>query len=215
MCWARRAIGCWRLSARSPWRNCRSREEVAVRVAHARWVDAFARDADTQVLGPDSADWLSRYEREHDNFRAAIAWAIEHDPVDLGLRVPESLWRFWELRGHHMEARGWLERALATGCEAPPKLRALALDGLGAIAWRQGDLVTATQALEESLGTWRSTGERRSIAGTLSNLGTVMELRGDMDRAQALQEESLTVAREIGDPLRIASALNNLALVVW
>ena len=96
-----------------------------------------------------------------------------------------------------------------------PKLRALALDGLGNIAWRQGDLVTATRALEESLEIWRSTGERRSVGGTLSNLGTVMELRGDLERAQALQEESLAIAREIDDPLRIATALNNLALVIW
>jgi len=193
----------------------RSGEEDAVRVAHARWVDAFARDADTQVLGPDSADWLSRYEREHDNFRAAIAWAIEHDPVDLGLRVPESLWRFWELRGHYTEARDWLQQALASSAEAPSKLRALALDGLGNIAWRQGDLVTATRALEESLSIWRATGERRSVGGTLSNLGTVMELRGDLDRARALQEEALAIARELGDPIRIATALNNLALVIW
>jgi predicted ATPase/class 3 adenylate cyclase len=193
----------------------RSGEDDAVRSAHARWVDAFSRDADTHVLGPDSGEWLSRYEREHDNFRAAIAWAIEHDPLDLGLRVPESLWRFWELRGHYTEARGWLERALATGSEALPKLRALALDGLGSIAWRQGDLVTAARAFEESLGIWRATGERRAIGGTLSNLGTIMELRGDLERAQALQEESLTIARETGDPLRIASALNNLSLVIW
>jgi predicted ATPase/class 3 adenylate cyclase len=193
----------------------RSGEEDAVRSAHACWVDAFSRDADTHVLGPDSGEWLSRYEREHDNFRTAIAWAIEHDPTDLGLRVPEGLWRFWELRGHYTEARGWLERALVTGSEAPPKLRALALDGLGAIAWRQGDLVTATRALEESLGTWRSTGERRAMGGTLSNLGTVMELRGDLERAQALQEESLAIARELGEPLRLALVLNNLALVFW
>jgi predicted ATPase/class 3 adenylate cyclase len=193
----------------------RSGEANAVRAAHARWVDAFARDADTQVLGPDSGDWLTRYEREHDNFRAAIAWAIEHDPGDLGLRVPESLWRFWEIRGHYTEARRWLEQALASASAAPPKLRALALDGLGNIAWRQGDLVTATRALEESLEIWRATGERRSVGGTLSNLGTVVELRGDLERAQALQEESLAIAREIDDPLRIATALNNLALVIW
>src|SRR5215211_179734 len=188
----------------------RSGEEDAVRAAHARWVDAFARDADRHVLGPDSGEWLSRYEREHDNFRTAIAWAIEHDPTDLGLRVPEGLWRFWELRGHYTEARGWFERALVTGSEAPPKLRALALDGLGAIAWRQGDLVTATRALEESLEIWRSTSDRRSIGGTLSNLGSVLELRGDLDRAQTLQEEALAIARELGDELRIAVALNNL-----
>jgi predicted ATPase/class 3 adenylate cyclase len=193
----------------------RSDEEDAVRAAHARWVDAFARDADKHVLGPDSGEWLSRYERDHDNFRTAIIWAVEHDPADLGLRVPESLWRFWEIRGHFTEARGWLERSLVSSADAPPKLRALALDGLGSIAWRQGDLATAARALAESLEFWRATGDRRSMGGTLSNLGTVMELRGDLDRAQALQEESLEIARETGDPHRIGSALNNLALVIW
>ncbi len=93
-------------------------EDAAVRGAHPHWAEAFARDAKTHVLGPESGEWLSRYEREHDNFRAAIGWAIEHDPSQLGLRVPESLWRFWELRGHYAEGRSWLERALETGQDA-------------------------------------------------------------------------------------------------
>ena len=179
----------------------RSGEEDAVRVpTPAGWTRLRATPTRTVVLGPDSGEWLSRYEREHDNFRTAIAWAVEHDPVDLGLRVPESLWRFWELRGHYTEARGWLEQAVASSAEAPSKLRALALDGLGNIAWRQGDLVTATRALEESLAHLASDRRAALDRGTLSNLGTVMELRGDLDRAQALQEESLEIARETGDP---------------
>jgi predicted ATPase/class 3 adenylate cyclase len=193
----------------------RSGEDNAVRAAHARWVDAFARDADTHVLGPDSGAWLSRYEREHDNFRAAIAWAIEHDPGDLGLRVPESLWRFWELRGHYTEARGWLERALAASPDAPAPLRALALEGLGNIVYRQGDLKAAAIALEESVAIWRSLNDPRKLAATLSNLGSVVEIQGDLDRAQALHEEALSIARPIGNPLPVATALNNLALVHW
>jgi len=190
-------------------------EDAELRTAHARWAEAFARDSDEHVLGPDSGEWLSRYEREHDNFRAALGWAIDHDPNDLGLRATESLWRFWELHGHYAEGRSWLTRALAAAEGASQKLRALALDGFGSIAWRQGDLLAAALAYEESLATWRASGERRSAGGTLSNLGTVRELQGDYETAQVLQEEALAIAREIGDPLRVAQALNNLALVVW
>jgi len=193
----------------------RSGEEDAVRSAHARWVDAFSRDADTHVLGPDSGEWLSRYEREHDNFRAAVAWAIEHDPTDLGLRVPESLWRFWELRGHFTEARGWLERAIAASPDAPATLRALALEGLGNIVYRQGDLKAAATTLEESVAIWRSLDDPRKLAATLSNLGSVIETQGDLDRAQALHEEALSIARPIGNSIPVATALNNLALVLW
>jgi predicted ATPase/class 3 adenylate cyclase len=190
-------------------------EADAVREAHARWVELFARDADQRLLGPEGGAWLGRLEREHDNLRAAIGWAIAQDPGGLGLRIPEATWRFWDIRGHYAEGRGWLERALAAGEEAPPELRALALEGLGNIAKGQGDTAAAAMALEASVAVWRVRDDRTRLAATLSNLGSVAELQGDLVRAQGLQEESLGLARAIGDPWRIATALNNLALVIW
>jgi predicted ATPase/class 3 adenylate cyclase/Tfp pilus assembly protein PilF len=190
-------------------------EEEPVRRAHAVWLEAFARDADRHMVGPESPRWLERSGREFDNARAAAAWAIERDPGYLGLRVPEAMWRFWELRGHYAEARRWLERALEAGFTATPALRALTLEGLANIAWRQGDLLTATTAFEEALGTWRATQDRARMTAALANLGAVVERRGDYDRAERIQEEGLAIAREVGDPLRVATILNNLATVVW
>jgi predicted ATPase/class 3 adenylate cyclase len=180
-----------------------------------RWAEHFARDADRHVTGVEGGRWLERYEIEHDNFRGAMEWAFAHDPNDLGLRLPEALWRFWELRGHFTEGRLWLERALAAATEGPPGLKAPVLDGLGNIAGLQGDLRAAVAAHELSLTMWRELGDRLSVAGALSNLGNMVELQGDFDRAEALQEEALAVSRELGEPLRTALALNNLALVVW
>jgi predicted ATPase/class 3 adenylate cyclase len=191
-----------------------SRESAIVRAAHATWVEQLARDADRRLLGAEGAALLTRLEREHDNFRSALAWAIAHRPDDLGLRLPESLWRFWELRGHYAEARAWLSRSLTTSQQAPSTLRAQALDGLGNIAWRQGDLRAAAEALEESLRLRRESDDPMALVGTLTSLGTVSELRGDLDRARALQEEAVVIAREIADPWKLATALNNLALVV-
>ena len=113
-----------------------------------------------------------------------MAWAMEQDPGRLGLRVPEAFWRFWEIRGHYAEGRSWLERALATSLDAPAPLRALALEGLGNIRWRQGDLGAAALALEESVAIRRSLGDKWTLSAALSNLGTVVELQGDFERAQ-------------------------------
>ena len=137
-------------------------------------------------------------------------------PLDLGLRVPESLWRFWELRGHYTEARGWLERALATGSEAPPKLRALALDGLGShrlAAGRPGDRDAGPR------------GESRHLA---------IDRRAPLDRVarSPIWVRSWSCAATWTAPRRCKrsrwpspgksvipfasrSALNNLALVIW
>lgn len=188
------------------------REEPAVRGAHATWAERFARDSDKQVLGPDSGEWLDRYEREHDNFRSAIAWSIEHDPADLGMRMPEAVWRFWQIRGYYTEGRSWLLRALES--DAPPRLRALALEGFANLAWKQGDLLVAATAYEEALATWREADDRQRISATASNLGSVVELLGDLARARALQEEAVTLARASDNPIRLATTLNNLAAVV-
>jgi tetratricopeptide (TPR) repeat protein len=193
----------------------KAQEKDELFVSLTDWADHFARDADHYVSGVEGGAWLERLESEHDNFRGAMEWAIEHDPNDMGLRLPESLWRFWELRGHFTEGRLWLERAIAAAPEGPPGLRALALDGLGNIAGLQGELRVAEEAHQRSLAIWRELGDRKSVAGALSNLGNIVELQGNIEMAETLQEEALAVAREIGEPLRIALALNNLALVAW
>lgn len=179
--------------------------------AHATWAERFARDADRHVMGPESAAWLDRYEREHDNFRAAIAWAIAHDPGVLGLRLPEAVWRFWQIRGHYAEGRNWLQRALAAAPDAASALRALALEGLANFAWKQGQLLVAASAYEEALATWRAEGDRGRIASALSSTGVIAEQLGQFDRALALQEEAVAMARALAEPLRLATTLNNLA----
>src|SRR5918998_454261 len=47
------------------------------------------------------------------------------------LRLAGDLAEFWAVRGHLREGRGWLERALALGGDAPAAVRAKALRGLG------------------------------------------------------------------------------------
>lgn len=49
--------------------------------------------------------------------------------------------------------------------------RARGFNGIGVLAWRQGDYVDAASALEESLALYRQTGDKRGIACVLNILG--------------------------------------------
>jgi DNA-binding NarL/FixJ family response regulator len=56
-------------------------------------------------------------EGEHDNLRAALAWAVEQRRIEEGLRIANALVRFWEIRGYVREGLAWYERLLAQAGE--------------------------------------------------------------------------------------------------
>ncbi len=112
----------------------------------------MAEEAEPQLNGPREAEWFERLEEEHDNFRAALSWALARgDPEQLGLPLAGALRAFWLHRRYYGEGRGWLEEALAREGGASPRARLKALEAAGAIARRQGDLDRAKAAAEEGL----------------------------------------------------------------
>jgi predicted ATPase/class 3 adenylate cyclase len=193
-----------------------SGEAEAVRRAHAEYFLALAEEAEPMLWGAEDAAWLDRLEREHDNMRAALSWAIEHEEGELALRVGGALWRFWYMEGYHGEGRRWLEAALGKEWgAAAAEARARALEGLGWLASGQGDLDRAQAAAKEGLKLSTDAGLGEVVAADLQNvLGeAVARQRGDYEWAEELLTESLALHRKAGDIRGVAWSLANLANV--
>ena len=75
---------------------------------------------------------VAALEAEHNNLRAALSWALEHEPLT-ALRLGSAIWRFWYARGYLTEGSRWLEEALlkAAGHDAPVDVRAEGADRRG------------------------------------------------------------------------------------
>ena len=190
-----------------------SAETEAVKRRHRDWYLEFAERVGPNLFGAEQAVWFDRLEVEQGNLRAALTWSIENEAIEAASRLVAVLWRFWAVRGYFEEGSGWLEAVLEAAkrsSDAPPALRAKALNAAGYLALSRGGFATARALLEESLAIQRQLGDRASIAASLSNLGTVAVREGDMVKAGSLLDEGLAIRRELGDKAAIAGALDDL-----
>jgi len=182
------------------------------RERHAGYCIMLVEEADQNVRGPQQAAWLRRLAAEHDNLRKALRWAVERGEEESALRLVNSLWQFWDIRGHYREGREWLRQALAMG-SARTALRAKASKGAGALAWSKGDYAEAREYLSASLEIYRELGERRDVAVGLFNLGLVTYSQRDYAAAEPFLRESLAIFRVLEHKQGIANALNSLGVV--
>ena len=178
-----------------------SRAADTLRRRHAAYYADLAEAAQPELVGPAQAEWLRHLELEHANFRAALDWTLSSNDAEPGLRLAAALSTFWEARGHLAEGQRWLERALASGEMASPRLRASALHGAGLIAVRQAEYARATDLLEQALALRRVHADRAEVAVSLVGLGSIATYQGDYARARALYEESLALRRASGEPM--------------
>ncbi len=119
--------------------------------------------------------------------------------------------RFRTLRGYSTEGRANVRSALALPAIAmPDAARAKALYMGGALAMNQGDHAEAAKMLTECLAIWRSLGDAREIAATLSELSTLRMQMNEFDRARECQGEALGIFREQGDRIGEGISLLNL-----
>ena len=190
-------------------------DATLLRDAHRTHFVDMARRAEPELTGPKMDRWMDRIEREHENFRLALAWsATSPEPARGILEVASPLYRFWHHRGHLSEAHGWLTRGLDSTGDVPENLRARSLTSVGALELIFGNYQRAKALEEEGLVVLRRLGDRKGIATTLNSLGGVAYYLADYEAALEHYEECAATFRELGDEANLANVLNNLGMIV-
>lgn len=187
---------------------------AAIQQAHAVFFLGFAESAESELTGPLQAEWLDLLDLEHDNLRAALTWALsEQSSGSVGVRLAGALWRYWWMRGHYREGRGWLEATLAHG-SGTAAVRAKALYGAGSLATEQGDYEQATSLLETALAAAHVAGDGAVAALALTDLGSIARQQGAYQRATEFHDRALALRKDAGDQRGIAVSFGNLGLAL-
>jgi tetratricopeptide (TPR) repeat protein len=138
---------------------------------------------------------------EQDNFRAALAWAIDAREFALGLALATELEQFW-VQNDPAEGARWF-RALLDDPDAAsvdPHLRAHALRSRGSSTFIAGDPADAERAWEQSLELFDQLGDEHGRAVLLHRLGISAMVRGDLDQARERLEASHSIHLRNPDP---------------
>jgi predicted ATPase/class 3 adenylate cyclase len=152
--------------------------DAETRLRHAEYYLALAEGVAARMFGEDQRGCLDTLEREHDNLRAAIGFAIEQGRAELAMRLLAAMWRFWQMRGYLAEGRDRAERILALpDAAAHPETLLKALDAAGGIAYWQGDMPGSRDLYQQQ--------------GQVA-----LQLADDAAHAEALYNESMTFALE-------------------
>lgn len=180
---------------------------------HFHYFSGLAREAKAQGRGPQEKEVFDLLEREQANLLTALKW--EGSNAEACLQMAGALWYFWYQRGYLSEGRARLESALVRqGADAPTAERAIALQGAGTLAWRQGDFQKAKERLEESLAISTQLHDTPVMGNTLHNLGILSYSQGDYEIARERFEECLAIFAALEDEGGIADAtvwLGNIA----
>lgn len=159
-------------------------QEDAIRSRHATLITALASKADLNEYRAGEIVSLIRIGEDLDNIRAALTWSLRpgasRSDIDIALTLSGETERFFLTRGHIVEGRLWIERALARGDDASDDARALALGALGIMTFSQQDGVRSKSVLEESLALWHKLDRPVDEARSLFFLGLLATVRRDV-----------------------------------
>lgn len=179
---------------------------------HRDYFLQWAEVGDLAMQQPKERELFERYERDHDNLRAAIAWSHHRGEHDRALELCVYLSRFWDTHGHLSEGRNHLEYSL--GFETPRVSRAFrgrARVHAGWMATTQRDCTSAVRHYEEALEIAQQEGDLRSVGRILCCMGNAYTNVGEFGKAREVFGSSLEIQWERGNLPGVATVQSNLA----
>ena len=182
-------------------------EATTLEARHHAFYLELAQGADPEGTAAGPAHAGGRLEADHDNLRAAVGWALRHEPQQ-ALRLAVHMGPMWMAGSHFQEGSRWLQAAL-TAAPAPTELRAEALRTASGLELRLGRGGGVSELGIERVEIFRALGDRRAVAHALDEVGVYEYMAGRYDSAERLYAESRTLGDELDDRKVAAAVLHS------
>lgn len=185
----------------------------------------------SRTLGTRWRDHLSPSVMSHDDFAneamarglhallagdAGAAGALFESALS---QDPNLLWARYELAQAQLgmnqpeQARRLLNDVRTQAASTDPRLAAHAINSLGIMDWRAGDMEQAESRFRESVAIYEEIGHDHGMASALGNLGILAENRGELELADELYGKALIRFRRAHDLVGEAAVYTNTSIL--
>jgi predicted ATPase len=187
--------------------------DPARRRRHAEHMRDLAVRINAGLRGVDEQELLAVLDLEHDNVRAALAWAIEADPV-LGMETAVAMGRFWWVRGVLIESRRWLDAFLAKREHIPPNVLGSGLAEAAEHAAQMDDWQEAIHHANEALEIGGTLEDSEILFRAHMAIGTAYGAAKQPRAAETAYLAARDVAQATGNAFRVAATTYNIAITL-
>ncbi len=182
------------------WNSCASLgRKGRQRERHLTWYANYAGHAEPELHGSDQVAWLRKLESEHDNFRLALRWWLDHNEGEAGVKLVGALGWYWYQRNYWSEGSGWLEAVLARDHNPPGRPRAWALYRAAYLVGTQGEYEKAESFLLESYNLSQAISYRPVIAWSLYGRAWLEGWQSNYTQADQLIDSAYSLFEELDD----------------
>ena len=188
----------------------KTKQTATFRNRHLAYFRQLAIVAESSLVGPEQFDCISHLEKELDNIRAALRWALMIDD-ETGLQIINTLWRFWHL-SYLSEGASWNDQFLTKLISISPSTKAQALWVGGKLNFNAGGFDSAGMMVEECLALYQEQADKKGIAQALYLRGT-LQCWGwgeGIPKANKTLQKSLALFRSLQEPIWVAEVLQQL-----
>ena len=180
--------------------------------AHARWAVARGEELAARQLTADEAEAVELFERDFDNFRAAVRWALDTSSADVAIPLVTALheFAFLGLRG---EVYGWIEETVERFSDSGHPLVTEAMGAAAVWSGLAGDAAGA-EALEQRIRRAEDAGSSLGVLAMDALIGLAAR-RGDFATADRYLARLAAIDFDGYRTIEAAGDVAVMALSTW
>jgi predicted ATPase/DNA-binding SARP family transcriptional activator/Tfp pilus assembly protein PilF len=180
---------------------------------HSQYYLKNLEQAHLGLVGPQMQLMLEAINSDHDNFRAALEFGLQFDPVG-GARICHNLESFWYVRGHHTEGLTWAKRYLEhPDLQQPNATRVQLLFCASSLSKEVGQYQESRAWSLERLALCQKLGDVIGQAKTERFLGVLAREQGHLPEARERLERAVAQSQNLNQPMEHSIANNDLGIV--